>query len=374
MFIQCPTLGDHEGYAIQSDRPILGAILYHPDLMKERKNMPCMFCGSEENLTSEHVFPAFMGGELEVPAGSCNICNGKFAVWEGKIEKATSLLLHILQIGNRYNDVPNAKFDVSVRGMDFEGLTALREPDGTFNLQDKVRETVKSDGKKHREGLFVSEKSAEKFIERARARGEKTSELAVPEELVYDASRQVTLEFSTSLEARKVVAKIALAAIAFKYSVTYARSSQFDRLRRVLTENDPREIPVRIFSNKSLMASQTRAPHQHSVICYLSAGANKGWIVVTLFGGLTYLVQLTEDYEETLSRQFSIFFDAGTRKEFNPILLANEMSLIATALSKDTVFENRAAIDEQWLPIVKFYCASAGIDLESIPPGNHRNS
>jgi HNH endonuclease len=150
--------------------------------------MPCMFCGSEENLTSEHVFPAFMGGELEVPGGSCKICNGKFAVWEGKIEKATSLLLHILQIGNRYHEIPNAKFDVSVRGMDFEGLTALREPDGTFNLQDKVRETVKSDGKKHREGLFVSEKSAEKFIERARARGEKTSELAVPEELVYDAS------------------------------------------------------------------------------------------------------------------------------------------------------------------------------------------
>lgn len=86
------------------------------------------------------------------------------------------------------------------------------------------------------------------------------------------------------------------------------------------------------------------------------------------------MAQVTEDYEETSSRQFSIFFDAGTRKEFNPILLANEMSLIATALSKDTVFENCAAIDAQWLPIVEFYCASAGIELEPIPPGNHRNS
>jgi hypothetical protein len=46
--------------------------------------------------------------------------------------------------------------DVKIRGMEVEGLSGLREPDGTINLQDKVQENVKSDGKKHREGFFVS--------------------------------------------------------------------------------------------------------------------------------------------------------------------------------------------------------------------------
>ena len=74
--------------------------------------MPCMFCGSKDNLTREHVFPAFMGGELEAPDGSCNRCNREFATWEGEIKKETALLLHLLQIKNRYDDVPRAKVDV----------------------------------------------------------------------------------------------------------------------------------------------------------------------------------------------------------------------------------------------------------------------
>jgi hypothetical protein len=328
----------------------------------------CIFCRSEADLTREHVFPAFMGGELEVADGSCSRCNGEFATWEGEIKKETALLLHLLQIENRYGDVPRAKVDVKIRGMEVEGLSGLREPDGTINLQDKVQENVKSDGKKHREGFFVSQENAEKFIARAQARGEKTTELPIPEEVVYDATFRLTLRFSVSLEVRKVVAKIALASIAYKYGVAYALSPQFDRLRQVRTATSPIGLPISIFCNKSFMDAQTRAAHQHSVICYLSAGLKKGWIVVTLFGGLTYAVQVTDNYEENSSRQFSIFYDAETKKPFNPVLLANEMSLVRVALSKETVFENREAIDAQWSPIIEAYCANAGIKLERIPP------
>jgi len=261
--------------------------------------MPCMFCRSEDNLTSEHVFPAFMGGELEVSDGSCSRCNGEFAAWEGEIKKETALRLHLLQIKNRYGEVPKAKVDVKIRGMEVEGLSGLREPDGTINLQNKVQENVKSDGKKHREGFFVSQESAEKFIARARARGEKTTELPVPEEVVYDATFRLTLRFSTSLEVRKVIAKIALASIAYKYGVAYALAPQFERLRQVRTATSSVGLPISIFCNKSFMAAQTRVAHQHSVICYLSAGLRKGWIVVTLFGGLTYAMEVTDNFEET---------------------------------------------------------------------------
>jgi len=100
------------------------------------------------------------------------------------------------------------------------------------------------------------------------------------------------------------------------------------------------------------MDSHLRTVHQHSVISYLSAGQRKGWAVVTLFGGLTYVVQLTENYGEASSRKFSIFYDAATRKRFNPVLLANEMSLIRIALSKESVFENSQLIDAQWSPMI----------------------
>jgi len=185
---------------------------------------------------------------------------------------------------------------------------------------------------------------------------------------VYDASYKLTLAFSTSLEARKVVAKIALASIAYEYGVAYALSPQFDRIRQVRTATTPIGLPLSIFCNKSFMAAQTRTAHQHSVICYLSAGLKKGWIVVTLFGGLTYAVEVTDNYEENSSRQFSIFYDAAIKKPFNPVLLANEMSLVRVALSSETVFENRNAIDAQWSPILEAYCAAAGIALERILP------
>jgi hypothetical protein len=32
--------------------------------------MACIFCGTQDNLTDEHIFHAFIGGELRVPNGS----------------------------------------------------------------------------------------------------------------------------------------------------------------------------------------------------------------------------------------------------------------------------------------------------------------
>ncbi len=63
--------------------------------------MPCIFCGSETDLTREHVFPAFMGGELSVPDGSCKRCNGEFGRWEAELRDNTRFLLNLLQIENR---------------------------------------------------------------------------------------------------------------------------------------------------------------------------------------------------------------------------------------------------------------------------------
>jgi hypothetical protein len=101
-------------------------------------------------------------------------------------------------------------------------------------------------------------------------------------------------------------------------------------------------------------------------MCYLSAGMRKGWVVVTLFGGLFYLVEATTEYSMSESKQFSIFYDASSKRRFSPIVLANEMTLIGHALSRASKFENRSAIDEQWFPLIAAFCEQKGIALERI--------
>lgn len=84
-----------------------------------------MFCRSQENLTDEHVFPAFMGGKLEVRNGSCKRCNGEFGVAEAKLKEATKPLLNLLKIRNRKGIVPNVPLSADIRGLDMKNSPAL---------------------------------------------------------------------------------------------------------------------------------------------------------------------------------------------------------------------------------------------------------
>ena len=103
-----------------------------------------------------------------------------------------------------------------------------------------------------------------------------------PNKIVLDASFAQTLEFAFTLEARKVIGKIALASIAHEYGLPYALSAQFDALRQVRTATTEKDLPLRVFCNKKFMAAHARSAHQHSVMCYLSAEKKKGWELITL--------------------------------------------------------------------------------------------
>ena len=118
------------------------------------------------------------------------------------------------------------------------------------------------------------------------------------------------------------------------------------------------------------MGAHIRTAHQHSVMCYLSAGMRKGWALVTLFGGLCYVTEVTTEYAERESKQFSIFYDAASNKRMNPIVLADEMTLIGHVLSPATKFENRDAVDDQWFPIISAFCSEKGLDVRRLGKKN----
>jgi hypothetical protein len=184
--------------------------------------MPCIFCRSEENLTDEHVFPAFMGGELVAKDGSCKRCNGEFAVLEGKLKDATAPLLHLLQIENRYGIVPNASVNAEIRGLDMKNLQGFVDVDGHVKLFDRVIDATNEDGRKVRRGFFMTKGAGDKFAERARAKGNDVIEREVPERIVVDVDFTLTTPFAFSVEARKVAAKVALAAIAYEFGMSFA--------------------------------------------------------------------------------------------------------------------------------------------------------
>lgn len=328
--------------------------------------MGCLFCRSEEKLTDEHVFPAFMGGELEVRNGSCERCNHDFGVAEAAMKEATAPLLNLLQIENRYNLVPNVQLRAEIRGLDLKDLPAFMDGDGNINLRDVVKESTSEDGRRLRQGFFLTKEAGDRFAERARAKGLEVIEREVPREIVIEANYTITVDFMASLYARKVAAKIALAAIALEYGAEFALTPQFDELRATRTAESPEDVTVRFFANKGLMSAYTHTPYQHNVMCYLSAGMRKGWALVTLFGGICYLVAVTNHYTEKESRQFSIFYDANVKKRYMPIVLADEMTLIGHVLSPATKFEDPTAVHEQWSPILNVYCALKGVTVEPI--------
>jgi hypothetical protein len=293
-------------------------------------------------------------------------CNGDFGKAEAALRNATTPLLNLLKIRNRDGTVPALPLNVEIRGLDLKSLPAFIDGEGAIRLVDVVKQSATEDGRKLRQGFFLSRKAGDTFAERARAKGETVKEREVPHEIVVEANLKLSTQFAFSLEARKVAAKIVLAAVAYKYGIPFALSPQFDVLRHARVATGDRDLRVWIFASDGLMSAQVRTAHQHSVMCYLSAGMRKGWAVVTLFGGITYRVDVTMDYTERESRQFSIFYDAESKKRVNPILLCDEMTLIGHVLSPASEFENRDAVDAQWWPIISRFCAQKGIEVERV--------
>jgi hypothetical protein len=328
--------------------------------------MGCIFCRSERNLTDEHVFPAFMGGKLVVRNGTCKICNGIFGVVEAAIKDATIPLLNLLKIGNRRGKIPNAPLKIEIRGMDMKNLLGFMDGAGNIQLCDYVKDVVDDDGRKRRQGFFVTQKAGDRFAERGSARGDKLIKREVPKEIIVEAEYTQGIMFSFTLDARKVVAKVALAAIAFEYGVPFALSPQFDELRAIGTQNYTQKLPVRIFANPNIIGAWLHTPYQHSVLCHLDAGMKKGWALVTLFGGLSYIVEVAPTYAEPRNRQFSLFYNAKSRRREKHIILMDEKTLIGHVLSPATSFENPDTVDAQWFPIIEGFCSDKGTIIARI--------
>jgi hypothetical protein len=320
--------------------------------------MPCIFCRSTQDLTEEHLFPAFCGGVLTVHDASCGKCNkGKCNKFENRIAAGTRPMRNVLEIEDRYGDVPDSQVTFAFGGL---VVPAKRTGDGDILLTDYVAKALSEDGKTIKRGLFRSPETAEKFSEKARKRGERVNDVPVARDLTIEPISEQSIEFAFTPEMKQLVAKIALVGLAYRYGTEYALGSQFDKLRESIFVPT---LPVHIFANPYFADNQTRTPMQHSISTYLSAGMHHGWSVITMFGGLSYLVYLTDSFHERESRSFSIHYDIGMKRECNPIVLMDEYNLIGRIQSDSTKFDSVDDADEQWFKIVEPYCKAKGLDI-----------
>jgi hypothetical protein len=179
----------------------------------------------------------------------------------------------------------------------------------------------------------------------------------------------VPFEFAFLTETSRTVAKIALAAVAYRYGPSYALSAQFDDLRSFILGTRLTHR-VTLFANSEVASDHLTSPLQHYVRAYLSCARRRGWAVVGLFGGLCYVVELTDAFSEPRDRMFSIFFDAQTGKTFEPVIRYDEPGILGRVLSTRTTFDSAEALHAQWFPILEEFCSSKGINIErrSTPP------
>jgi hypothetical protein len=233
--------------------------------------MPCIFCRATEDLTEEHVFPAFSGANLVVPNGSCKPCNNTCSKFEQKIAGEVDTIRHIFEIQDRYGEIPKLPVTVEVQGEGAQPVEVRgrRTAEGEIELYDFVSEAKVEDGKKVRHGFFVSAEAAEKFIERSLKRGETTTELGIPKELTLQSSAEQSLwEIACNAFLVRTIRRVWLNIHQERYTRSTSQPRDWDTLsiRSSIVRNSERSrIRLPPFSQGSFFLNQKPVLYEVSI-------------------------------------------------------------------------------------------------------------
>ena len=87
-------------------------------------------------MTDEHIFPAALGGVLVLRDSACIECNNGFSKFEQPLIRELSPLRLLLQIPDRYGNVPHAAATVNTRDREY---AAVVKGDGKVQLKRSHR-------------------------------------------------------------------------------------------------------------------------------------------------------------------------------------------------------------------------------------------
>jgi len=303
----------------------------------------CLFCLKDfpdEQMTDEHAFLAALGGDLKFKNGSCKSCNNGFSnQFEQTIAKHFVHFRYLLLIPNRRGKVPECYIKVEADG---EQLEAKLLPDGTAQLKPIVKK-IEKDGVTEIVHQHATEKQVSELRKKAKEEGLHLIEERSPGQQV-EVNISGDLKFIDSPELLRAVTKTSYTVLALRMGRNFATRDIFDAARNYIKmgSGNPK---ARLFLHEGYMQACQYGPHQHAVI--LAGTNNRRSIdaIVRLFGGLSYFVNLSDDYE---GADFfnTLPYDAQRGKE-DKLLYGHEQAELLqiedVRTSKETVWNDRVS-------------------------------
>jgi hypothetical protein len=131
----------------------------------------------------EHVFPAALGGTLELKEAVCKNCDNGFSKFEQPLIRELAPLRFLFQIPDRRGNIPQVEATVKTALKQYE---AMLRSDGTLVMKRIVTEVVGETGKKEYLHQFLSERQKEKLPADAKDKGQEVIETGPgePEEAI----------------------------------------------------------------------------------------------------------------------------------------------------------------------------------------------
>jgi hypothetical protein len=296
----------------------------------------CLFCPTEqEHLSQEHVFPAALGGTLELDEAVCTRCNNYFSTFEQPLVRELAPIRFLLQIPDRRGQVPRVEATFETATKKYE---ARLEGKGTLVMKPIVTEVVGETGKREFEHRFITPRQREKLEKEAKEKGREIVEMGPGEPEQGEVHFGGELECFGASYGLRTAAKIAFIGLAYRAGTILAASESFLSVRTYIKDGTGKPA-ARIFFNEGYLEAVQQGPHQHSLT--IAARHDKGRIdaIVRLFGGLCYFVELSTSYH---GADFfdTLVFDAY-RGETNGMLLSH---IQAELLQTEDVATNKATV------------------------------
>jgi len=302
----------------------------------------CLFClrkGEEDvRWTDEHVFPAALGGNLIVKDGSCDMCNHGNSKFEQALASELTPIRMLLQIPDRYGNVPQTAATIITPEKAFEGRV---KGDGSVVLKPLVTEEKTEKGEREFVHRFLTDAQKKKLREQANKKGEQLIEMGPGDPVTAEVHVGGELMLIGSQKGLRTVAKIAYVGLARLVGVRVAADYAFEEVRQFILEGRPEGV-ARLFTNAHYLEACQQGPHQHSITIAARRDRHRVDAIVRLFGELTYFVVLSDHYE---GADFcnTLVYDAY-RGEVNGTLFAHEQAELLQAedvvTSKETVWDD----------------------------------
>lgn len=306
----------------------------------------CLFCEKEfDRLSAEHVFPAALGGNLELRDGVCTKCNNDFSKFEAALAKELTPIRLLLNIPDRYGDIPSADAVAKTEGGEYKVKATA---DGSVQVRPIVTVTTGTNGNKEIRFQYASEKQIEDVKKAVADKKLQLLEFEVRPAEQAEVEVSGDLKVIGSVEGLRTAAKIAYIGMAFCAGSVFAASDAFETVREYIRTGNGAS-PARLFVHEKFLNAVQLGPHQHALILAGRHDKHRVDAIVRLFGGLNYFVTLSDKYEG-VDFVHTIVCDAQ-RGELNGMLFSVvEAELLQTedvATSSDTVWDN-LALSGKW--------------------------